>query len=46
MILKLSMKHRGLKLFKVYVNDDPGITLTYFTPGSNLDAYAFEGEKM
>ena len=21
----------GLKLYKVYINDDPGLTLTYFT---------------
>ena len=31
MILKLSIKHLGLKLFKVYINDDPRMTLTYFT---------------
>ena len=30
MILKLGMKHRGLKLYKVYINGDPGLTLTYF----------------
>ena len=29
MILKLGMKHRGLKLYKVYINNDPGLTLTY-----------------
>ena len=22
---------------KIYINDDPGITLTYFTPRSNLE---------
>ena len=31
MVLKLVMNHRGLKVYKVYVNDDPGLTLTYFT---------------
>ena len=36
MILKLSMDHQGLKVYKVYINDDPGLTLTYFTAGSNL----------
>ena len=41
-ILKLDIKHRGVKLFEVYINDDPGMTLTYFTHMSNLDAYAFE----
>ena len=30
MILKLCMKHWGLKLYKVYIYDDPGLTLTYF----------------
>ena len=29
--LKLGMQHQGLKLYKVYINDDPGLTLTYFT---------------
>ena len=28
-ILKLGMGHQGLKVFKVYINDDPGLTLTY-----------------
>ena len=26
----------GLKLYKVYINDDPGLTLTYFTTRLNL----------
>ena len=29
-ILKLGMQHQGLKLYKVYINDDTGLTLTYF----------------
>ena len=45
MILKLGMKHWGLKLYKVYINDDPGLTLTYFTARSNLVPYAFVWEK-
>ena len=36
MILKLAMQHQGLKLYKVYINDDPGLTLTYFMARSNL----------
>ena len=32
-------------LFKVYINDDPGLTLTYFTARSNLVPYAFVWEK-
>ena len=34
MILKLGMKHQGMELYKVYVNHDPGMTLTYFTARS------------
>ena len=45
MILKLGMQHRGLKLYKVYINSDPGLTLTYFTARSNLVLYAFVWEK-
>ena len=37
--------HWGLKLYKVYINDDPGLTLTYFTARSNLVPYAFVWEK-
>ena len=29
MILKLGMDHQGLKVYKVYINDDPGLTLTW-----------------
>ena len=31
--------------YKVYINDDPGLTLTYFTARSNLVPYAFIKEK-
>ena len=27
-------------------NDDPGMTMTYFTPRSNLDAYDFQSMPM
>ena len=30
MILKLDMQHQGLKLCKVYINGDPGLTLTFY----------------
>ena len=46
MILKLGMQHRGLKLYKVYINSDPGLTLTYFTARSSLVPYAFVWEKV
>ena len=44
--MKLDMYHMGLKLYKVYINDDPGMTMTYFTTRSNYDAYAFEWENV
>ena len=36
MILKLGIDHQGLKVNKVYMNDDPGLTVTYLTARSNL----------
>ena len=30
MILKVCMKHQGEELYKVYINHDLGMTLTYF----------------
>ena len=30
MILKLGMKHQAMELYKVYINRDPWVTLTYF----------------
>ena len=33
MTLKLGMKHQGLELYKVYINDNPWLTLTYFYQG-------------
>ena len=42
MIFKLGLQHRGLKLYKVYINDDPVLTLTYFTAWSHFVACAFE----
>ena len=41
MTLKLGVQHRVLKYYQVCSNDDPGITLTYFTAMSNLVPYAF-----
>ena len=31
MIMKLGIEHYVLKLYKVYINDDPDLTMTYFT---------------
>ena len=37
MIMKLNgMEHYVLKLYKVYMNGDPELTMTYFTTMSNL----------
>ena len=33
MILKLGMQHQRLKFYKVYKDDNPGLSLTYFTEG-------------
>ena len=43
MILKLGMEHYELKLeiYTVYINDDPVLTLTYFTAMSNLAKLVF-----
>ena len=40
-ITKLGMYHRGLLPIIVYINDDPGMTLTYFTARSNSETEAF-----
>ena len=45
MILILGMQHQGLKVY-VYVNDDPGLTLTLFTARSNWVTYTFELGKL
>ena len=46
MNLKLCMQHLGLKFYKVHINDDPVMTLTYFTTRSNLASYDFKWEKI
>ena len=45
MILKLGMQHQELQVYKKYINDDPGLTLTYATARSNWVAYTFEWGK-
>ena len=44
MILKLGMYNWGLKVYKVYINDDPGLTLTYFMARSNGSPVRLNGE--
>ena len=45
MTLSLGMHHRVLEYYQVCSNDDPGLTLTYFTARLNLVPYAFVWEK-
>ena len=45
MTLKVSMQHRVLKYYHVCLNDDPGLTLSYFTAMSNVVHYPFLWEK-
>ena len=33
MILKLGMKYQAMELYKVYINHDPGMTLTFLQQG-------------
>ena len=46
MILKLGMKQQAMELYKVYINCDPWMTLTYFTARSTYVAHAFEWGKL
>ena len=41
MILKLGIDDRGLKIYKVSINDSPRLTLTYFMAMSNLVKIAY-----
>ena len=41
MFLKLAMQHQGLKLNKVYINNELWMTLTYFTARSTRVAYRY-----
>ena len=42
MILKLGMKHQAMEPYKVCINHDFGMTLTYFTTRSTYVVHAFE----
>ena len=39
--MKLGMEHYVLNLYKMYINDDPELTLTHFTKMSNLTKVVF-----
>ena len=46
MILKLGMKHQAMELYKVYINHDPEMTLTYFMARSTKVPYAFKWDRL
>ena len=46
MTFELGIQHQGLRPYKVCSNDDPGLTLTYFTARSTLLRNAFNGEML
>ena len=46
MTLKFGMQCHGLEYYQVCSNDDPGLTLTYFTARSNLVLYVFVWEEV
>ena len=41
MIMKLGMEHYVLTLFESYMNDNPELTLSYFTTNSNSEKLVF-----
>ena len=43
---ELGIKHLRLKYYNVYINHDPGMTLTYFIARSILETLAFTWEKL
>ena len=45
MTLKLGMQHWVLRYYQACSNDDPRLTVTYFTARSNVLPYAFVWEK-
>ena len=46
MILKLGIGHQAMELYKVRINHDPWMTLTYFKARSTKVAEAFEWGKL
>ena len=43
MILKLVMTHQKEELYKFYINNDPGMTLTYLKQGQHLSPVHLNG---
>ena len=46
MILKFAMMHQALKLYKIYINHDPGMTLTFLRQGQLRSPMHLNGEKI
>ena len=46
MTLTVGMQHRVLQNFQICSNDDPELTLTYFTARSNLNLMLLYGKKV
>ena len=44
MILKLGMKHQAMELYKVCINHDPGMTLTFLQQGQLRLSMHLNGE--
>ena len=44
MILKLGMNHQAIKLYKVCINHDPGMTLTFLQQGQLRSPMHLNGE--
>ena len=42
MIMNLGIEQYVLKLYKVYINDDPKLTMTHFKTMSNFAKLVFE----
>ena len=46
MILKLCMKHQAIELYKVYINHDPGMTLTHLMARLTSQISQISGERL
>ena len=44
MILKLGMKHQAMELYNVFINHDPGMTLTFLRLGQLRLSMHLNGE--
>ena len=46
MILKYGMKHQAIELYKIYINHDPGMTLTFLRQGQLRPPMHLNGKKV